>query len=63
MAFGLSGSTSDVLMIGADPVITWMDDETGANAEDYYLSAYVQVGGARMKLNFHYHKLGLGFGL
>ena len=30
-------------MFGADATITWVDDVTGAHAEDYFLSNYVQV--------------------
>ena len=30
-------------MFEADPVITWVDQNGQPNAEDYYLSAYVQV--------------------
>ena len=43
MGFGLSGSTSQTLMRGADATITWVDDTTGAQAVDYFLSDYVQV--------------------
>ena len=30
-------------MLGADATIAWVDDDTGAHAEDYYLSAYLPV--------------------
>ena len=30
-------------MFGADATIVWVDDEKGPQAEDYYLSAYLQV--------------------
>lgn len=43
MGFGLSGSTTVTLMRGADPTITYVDDDTGPVAIDYYLSEYVQV--------------------
>ena len=43
MGFGLSGSSFGTLMFGADATITWVDDEEGANAQDYHLSNYVQV--------------------
>ena len=44
MGFGLSGSTSRTFMIGADPVITWVDETTGPHAVDYFLTGYFQVG-------------------
>ena len=44
MGFGLSGSTSSTLMVGADPTIVWVDETDGPQAVDYYLSAYTQVG-------------------
>ncbi len=44
MGFGLSGNTSRTHMIGADPVITWVDETTGPHAVDYFLTAYSQVG-------------------
>ena len=43
MGFGLSGSTSGTLMLGADPTIAWVDAIDGPQAVDYYLSAYTQV--------------------
>ena len=43
MGFGLSGSTSGTLMMGADPTIAWVDDTDGPQAVDYYLSAYTLV--------------------
>ena len=30
-------------MFGADATIVWVDDEKGPQAEDYYLSDYLQV--------------------
>ena len=30
-------------MFGADPTIVWVDRESGAHAEDYFLSSYSQV--------------------
>ena len=44
MGFGLSGSDSATLMVGADPTIAWVDPLDGPQAVDYYLSAYTQVG-------------------
>ncbi len=41
--FGLSGSDASTLMLGADAVITWVDDDLGPHAEDYYLNEYLQV--------------------
>ena len=32
-------------MFGADVSIVWVDDEDGAQAVDYHLSAYTQVCG------------------
>jgi len=43
MGFGLSGSTTNTLMFGADPTITWVDEISGPQAVDYHLSAYAQV--------------------
>ena len=31
-------------MLGADPVITWVDETTGPHAVDYFLTGYFQVG-------------------
>eukprot|EP00731_Ephydatia_muelleri_P026197 Em0018g297a len=42
IGFGLSGSNSVTVMLGADPTITWVDNVGVAHAEDYYLSGYVQ---------------------
>ena len=44
MGFGLSGSDSATVMVGADPTIAWVDPLDGPQAVDYYLSAYTQVG-------------------
>ncbi len=41
--FGLSGSDASTLMLGADAIITWVDDDSGPHAEDYYLNEYLQV--------------------
>ena len=43
LGFGLSGRTDQTQMFGADTTITWVDDETGPHAEDYFLSGYFQV--------------------
>ncbi len=43
MGFGLSGNTTRTHMIGADPVITWVDETTGPHAVDYFLTGYFQV--------------------
>ena len=43
LGFGLSGSTSGTQMIGSDVSIVWVDDEDGAQAVDYHLSAYTPV--------------------
>ena len=51
LGFGLSGSDSATLMIGADATIVWVDREDQPHAEDYYLSAYIPVG------LFHHHTL------
>ncbi|XP_064399010.1 mucin-2-like isoform X2 [Halichondria panicea] len=47
MGFGLSGSTSRTFMLGADPVITWVDETTGPHAVDYFLTGYFQCRGGR----------------
>ncbi|XP_064398937.1 neurogenic locus notch homolog protein 3-like [Halichondria panicea] len=47
MGFGLSGSTSRTHMIGADPVITWVDETTGPQAVDYFLTGYFQCRDGR----------------
>ena len=43
LGFGLSGSNSGTLMFQADATIAWVDDDGMAQAQDYYLSNYVQV--------------------
>lgn len=43
MGFGLSGSSTETLMRGADATITWVDVDSGPMAVDYFLSDYVQV--------------------
>ena len=42
MAFGISGSDTRTDMIGADVVVTWINDD-GPNAIDYYLATRQQV--------------------
>ena len=44
LGFGLSGSTSFTSMFKADATIAWVDGNGMAQAQDYYLSNYVQVG-------------------
>ena len=43
LGFGLSGSNSATSMFRADATITWVDENGVAQAQDYYLSNYVQV--------------------
>ena len=43
LGFGLSGSVSQTLMFRADATIAWVDENGMAQAQDYYLSNYVQV--------------------
>ncbi|XP_064398528.1 protein Skeletor, isoforms B/C-like [Halichondria panicea] len=47
MGFGLSGNTNRTHMIGADPVITWVDETTGPQAVDYFLTGYFQCRDGR----------------
>ena len=42
MAFGISGSDTSTNMVGADVVVTWINDD-GPNAIDYYLTSRQQV--------------------
>ena len=42
MAFGISGSNTSTNMVGADVVVTWINDD-GPNAVDYYLTSRQQV--------------------
>ena len=42
MAFGISGSNTSTNMVGADVVVTWINDD-GPNAIDYYLTSRQQV--------------------
>ena len=42
MAFGISGSNTSTFMVGADVVVTWINDD-GPNAVDYYLTSRQQV--------------------
>lgn len=44
MAFGLSADPDRTLMQGADVTVAWVDRTSVANAEDYHLSGYTQVG-------------------
>ena len=43
LGFGLSGSTAATSMFQADATIAWIDNDGMAQAQDYYLSGYVQV--------------------
>ena len=38
MAFGISGSNTSTNMVGADVVVTWINDD-GPSAVDYYLTS------------------------
>ena len=49
LGFGLSGSTSLTLMFRADATIAWVDENGIAQAQDYYLSNYVQVRTVNLK--------------
>ena len=42
MAFGISGSNTSTDMVGADVVVTWINED-GPNAIDYYLTNRQQV--------------------
>ena len=42
MAFGISGSNTSTNMVGADVVVTWINDD-GPSAVDYYLTDRQQV--------------------
>ena len=42
MAFGISGDDTRTFMVGADVVVTWVDED-GPEAVDYYLTGRVQV--------------------
>ena len=42
MAFGISGSNTSTNMVGADVVVTWINND-GPSAVDYYLSGRQQV--------------------
>ena len=45
VAFGVSGSQGGVLMQGGDVTVAWIDSKTRqANAVDYFLESYSQVG-------------------
>ena len=46
MAFGISGSDVSTNMVGADVVVTWINDN-GPNAVDYYLTRRQQVASYR----------------
>ena len=43
LGFGLSASPSATSMFQADATIAWIDNDGMAQAQDYYLSGYVQV--------------------
>ena len=43
LGFGLSGSNSATSMFRADATIAWVDENGIGQAQDYYLSNYVQV--------------------
>ena len=43
LGFGLSGSNSATSMFQADATIAWVDGNGMGQAQDYYLSSYVQV--------------------
>ena len=43
LGFGLSGSNSATSMFQADATIAWVDGNGMGQAQDYYLSNYVQV--------------------
>ena len=42
MAFGISGSNTSTNMVGADVVVTWINND-GPSAVDYYLTDRQQV--------------------
>ena len=42
MAFGISGSSTSTNMVGADVVVTWINNN-GPSAVDYYLTDRQQV--------------------
>ena len=42
MAFGISGNNTSTDMVGADVVVTWINDD-GPRAVDYYLTDRQQV--------------------
>ena len=42
MAFGISGSNTSTNMVGADVVVTWINND-GPRAVDYYLTDRQQV--------------------
>ena len=45
VAFGLSGVLDGIRMQGGDVTVAWIDAASGvANAVDYYLESYTQVG-------------------
>ena len=43
LGFGVSGSDTQTLMLGADATIAWVDEKGIAQAQDYFLGNYVQV--------------------
>ena len=50
MAFGISGSNTSTNMVGADVVVTWINDN-GPSAVDYYLTdrQQVAIGGVKWR--------------
>ena len=42
MAFGISGNNTSTNMVGADVVVTWINND-GPRAVDYYLTGRQQV--------------------
>lgn len=65
MAFGISPKVEKTEMIGADAVVSWVDQSTGKGyAVDYYLSAKAQCSGKqgscpdeRIRVSFFFNKL------
>ena len=57
LGFGLSGSNSMTSMFQADATIAWIDNNGMAQAQDYYLSNYVQVSVVHvpMHINIQYN--------
>ena len=53
LGFGLSGSSSATSMFQADATIAWVDGNGMAQAQDYYLSNYVQVNPVPILVDFY----------